>query len=236
MLENQSFYGKMSFGKVKGLQTLWNINHRSDYDKAVDPEEYELLIRSAGRNRLGELVADNLAGYLPINRNGVQSQVLDIAAGTGFISDSLFKKGYKVVSADLSENFLKHLRKNRPYLEDPVKLNMNERFPFKDDSFNGITTVWANRYISNLDFFLHEVHRILRPGGIFLWPVFEDESKDWKEMSSRKDQPTTPQELLNEAQKAGFSEIKILKRNTLTVMVKKLLHPKQIPTFIVAVK
>lgn len=212
-----------------------SINRSPDYDRTVDPADYEVIMKIVGRIRLGQFVADSLNRYLPVTRNGVKSQVLDIAAGTGLISDPLSKKGYKVVAADLSEKALKFLHNKLPHIE-AVRLNMNQGLPFDSESFDGITTVFANRYISDSDAFLEEVHRVLKPGGVFLWPVFSLEERGWKEQTGNEGQPTTPNGLLTVVQKAGFSNIEILKPNTLAVTVRRLLHPLQVPTFIVAVK
>src|SRR5260221_3347618 len=104
MIENQNssklFVKKViEFGK-----TLSTITRSVDYDTTVNPTYYEAIMSITGRMRLGGFVANNLHGYLPVvNENGAQSQVLDIAAGTGSISASLSQEGYKVIAADSSQ-------------------------------------------------------------------------------------------------------------------------------------
>jgi ubiquinone/menaquinone biosynthesis C-methylase UbiE len=50
--------------------------------------------------------------------------------------------------------------------------------PFENDSFDVVINVESAQHYGDMGRFLEEVHRVLRPGGIFLMACFEDPSKD----------------------------------------------------------
>lgn len=83
------------------VSTFVFTNFTSDYDQHINPRYYELFARLMGRARLGEYIAETLHTYLPAENS--QKKVLDIGAGTGLISEQLYRKGLKVTAADLSE-------------------------------------------------------------------------------------------------------------------------------------
>ena len=85
---------------------------------------------------------------------------------------------------------------------------MNEKLPFEDESFEGVTSVWANRFIKDTDAFLSDVHRILKPGGVFVWPIFPTEQPIWKWKNGMA-QHTSTKSLRSDALRIGFSEVQI---------------------------
>jgi ubiquinone/menaquinone biosynthesis C-methylase UbiE len=131
--------------------------------------------------------------------------ILDIAAGTGIISRELTRGGYRVTACDINENALRYLQRNCPKVE-VIKCDMNQPFPFESESFGGVTSVWANRYIRNADAFLSEVHRVLVPRGVFVWPVFKIDVGLWK-IHAGLSAPTAFRSLEDRLRTAGFSRI-----------------------------
>lgn len=181
--------------------------HARNYDTFVDPEVYDEYITGHGREYLAQAVGDLIEKNLLQPVDG-KPQILDIAAGTGIIARNLEKRGWNVVATDLGENALQYLKEESPQEIDVVKADMNQGFPFQDNSFDGATTVAANRFITDSNHFLEEVHRVLKPGGVFIWPLGFRDSIRWK-LFSRFKTPTFPGELVKLAKEKGFSEVKL---------------------------
>lgn len=97
-------------------------------------------------------------------------RVLDIATGTGDMAlQAISMKDCQIVGVDLSKNMLRTaLDKWRAKVgEDPYSVLQGDalRMPFKDGSFDRAMVAFGIRNMVDIDRFLGEVHRILRPGG-----------------------------------------------------------------------
>ncbi|MEE2747378.1 MAG: class I SAM-dependent methyltransferase [Candidatus Thermoplasmatota archaeon] len=51
------------------------------------------------------------------------------------------------------------------------------KLPFEDDSFDVVYNVESSHCYSDMSAFIHEVFRVLRPGGHFAWTDFRDEKR-----------------------------------------------------------
>jgi ubiquinone/menaquinone biosynthesis C-methylase UbiE len=98
--------------------------------------------------------------------------VLDLCCGTGRHSIALAEEGLHVTGIDLSETLLKHAReesagRNIRY----VRGDMRE-LPFEDGSFDVVVNLFTSFGYFETDAdnqkVLHEIARVLRPGGAFL--------------------------------------------------------------------
>ncbi|MGB7843228.1 MAG: bifunctional demethylmenaquinone methyltransferase/2-methoxy-6-polyprenyl-1,4-benzoquinol methylase UbiE [Salinimicrobium sp.] len=98
--------------------------------------------------------------------------VLDIATGTGDLAISLVDTGAtEVIGLDLSEGMLSVGRKKikEKNLQDKIQMVQgdSEDLPFENDHFDAITVAFGVRNFENLEKGLSEIHRVLKPGGIF---------------------------------------------------------------------
>ena len=99
--------------------------------------------------------------------------ILDIATGTGDFAIMLSKLNpKKIVGLDLSKGMLdigieKIKKKNLDNLIEMV-LGDSENLPFEDNSFDAITVGFGVRNFEDLDKGLQEIHRVLKPHGIFV--------------------------------------------------------------------
>lgn len=98
-----------------------------------------------------------------IDRNE-NSQVMDLCCGTGDVSRLLRQCGMKTFSLDFSLEMLQKGTKKkalggRSIMADACTL------PFKSDSMDAATIAFGIRNIPDLDRFMQEVHRVLKPGG-----------------------------------------------------------------------
>ena len=97
-----------------------------------------------------EKAVDNLIG----------TSVLDLGSGTGAAFDQLFNFETTAVDPDK-----KMLELNT--FENKVQ-GFAEDLPFEDNSFDNVFCSFVWRNVSNTNKALHEVYRVLRPGGKFV--------------------------------------------------------------------
>jgi demethylmenaquinone methyltransferase/2-methoxy-6-polyprenyl-1,4-benzoquinol methylase len=88
------------------------------------------------------------------------SRILDLASGTGDLCRELAKGGYQPIGADLSFGMLAAARTDAPLVHADAL-----RLPVPDGSVDGVTCGFALRNFVDLDRFLAEVGRVVRPGG-----------------------------------------------------------------------
>lgn len=90
-------------------------------------------------------------------------RILDLAAGTGVSSVPLRRAGAQVVAGDISEGMLDVGRQKHPEIEfvysDATDL------PFDDAEFDAVTITYGLRNVQNPELALHEMLRVLKPGG-----------------------------------------------------------------------
>ncbi|SHG03733.1 demethylmenaquinone methyltransferase / 2-methoxy-6-polyprenyl-1,4-benzoquinol methylase [Salegentibacter echinorum] len=99
--------------------------------------------------------------------------VLDIATGTGDLAIQMTGiDAKKIIGLDLSEGMLAVGRKKISAKNLDGKVEMiqgdSEDLPFEENSFDAITVAFGVRNFENLEKGLSEIHRVLRPGGIFV--------------------------------------------------------------------
>ena len=99
--------------------------------------------------------------------------ILDIATGTGDLAIQMVKTGAnRIVGLDLSEGMLSVGRRKIAEKNMNAQIEMiqgdSENLPFEDNSFDAITVAFGVRNFENLDKGLKEIHRVLKPGGIFV--------------------------------------------------------------------
>ena len=124
---------------------------------------YDLLNRilSFGVDQSWRRAAANSLGRLQ------GSKILDLCCGTGDLTRLLRQKGASVASLDFSiKMILKGIEKKA--LDKRVLVSDACFLPIKDNVFNGATVAFGVRNIPDLTRFIQEVHRVLRPGGVFV--------------------------------------------------------------------
>lgn len=93
-----------------------------------------------------------------------KKRTIDLCCGTGDLSRLLHRKGANVVSLDFSMNMLKRGREKKALRGFPMAADAC-LIPFKDNTFHVATIAFGIRNIPDLDNFLEEVLRVLKPGG-----------------------------------------------------------------------
>lgn len=96
--------------------------------------------------------------------------VLDVSTGTGLVAmDVARDAGCTVVGLDLSDRMLRYGRRNleASRLDETVSLvrGAAERLPFPDRQFDAVVFTFLLRYVEDPQAALHEMARVLKPGG-----------------------------------------------------------------------
>ena len=94
---------------------------------------------------------------------GIQGNVLDVACGTGDMAVSLVERGCTVTGVDISEEMLAIARQKAPIVT--FMIADAEHLPFPDASFDAVTCAFGVRNFVHLEPGLHEMLRVLKPGG-----------------------------------------------------------------------
>jgi ubiquinone/menaquinone biosynthesis C-methylase UbiE len=109
----------------------------------------------------GAPVADALVASLA---PGPGDTVLDLAAGTGDVTEAVAERGARVISTDLSRVMVEAARKRGiPGVEHRV-MDM-QAIDLPDDSVDGVVSRYGYMLVPDPALALRETRRVLRPGG-----------------------------------------------------------------------
>jgi ubiquinone/menaquinone biosynthesis C-methylase UbiE len=95
-----------------------------------------------------------------LSETGPESEVLDIATGTGLIAREFFGKVKKVTGLDISPDMARHATG----CMDEIVFAPVEQMPFADNSFDAIVCRQGLQF-AELDKAIPEIYRLLKPGG-----------------------------------------------------------------------
>lgn len=131
---------------------VWESRYFDAFDKVLLNSEIYLAVRDFHVNAMKE-----------------SRVVLDSGCGTGNVTIGLLKRGHTVYAVDNSKKALDILRKKcAQYAE---RLNVQcldaEHLPFKDEMFNGASSMFVVYYVDDFESYLRESYRVLKPNGIF---------------------------------------------------------------------
>lgn len=116
-----------------------------------------------------------------VEKNAKGKKVLELACGSGEISNELLKRGYDILATDISESMLSKLKQKYPYIKTK-QLDMND---FKlDDKFDTIICFCDSiNYLSDYRLMFRNVYDSLVTGGIFMFDMHsQDRLEEFKEM------------------------------------------------------
>src|SRR3989441_5926441 len=91
------------------------------------------------------------------------SRILDAGCGSGVMAAKLIQRGYAVWGIDLAEPMIRHARQ----LCGSARFGVGdiERIPFPDNTFDVVVSLGVIEYLESDEQALHEIWRVLRPGG-----------------------------------------------------------------------
>ncbi|PRY63280.1 methyltransferase family protein [Knoellia remsis] len=99
---------------------------------------------------------------------GPGGAVLDAGCGAGRMLPVLACAGVRPVGADLAPGMVRRARTDHP--EFDVQVASNDALPFSDNAFDGVFAWYSTIHTPDgvLPTMLHELGRVLRPGGVLL--------------------------------------------------------------------
>lgn len=139
----------------------------------VNENEKERLARHyeshhAGGNRYGFVFGDTSRAQRFTRWVGTGKRLLDLGCRDGSLTQ-FYVGGNDVVGCDIDREALRRCGEK---LGIPTQwLDLNERFPFEDASFDVVTAGEILEHVYRPEEFLSEIGRVLRPGGIFIGSV-----------------------------------------------------------------
>jgi ubiquinone biosynthesis O-methyltransferase len=97
--------------------------------------------------------------------------VLDLGCGGGFMAEALARRGADVIGVDPSQPAIESAKAHAVAnsLRIDYRVGTGERVPVTSHSIDYLVCVDVLEHVENVDDVLHEVHRILKPGGLFLF-------------------------------------------------------------------
>ena len=90
--------------------------------------------------------------------------VLDVATGTGLVAARLERLGFRVTGVDQSAEMLAVARQRFAGRVELVEASA-DALPFPDATFDHLTFTYLLRYVDDPGATLHELARVVRPGG-----------------------------------------------------------------------
>lgn len=131
---------------------------------ATVADRYDLItvLLSYGQDRRWKR---RLVGMAPVAPG---TKALDLACGTGDIAFELAARGARVAGLDLTLRMLELARRKPQAAQAAFLAGDMMALPFAAGSFDVVTTGYGIRNVPIMDPAIAEVHRVLRPGGVFL--------------------------------------------------------------------
>lgn len=134
------------------------------------PENYDRYLGPL----IMEPYARDLARRLPATG---MKDVLELAAGTGILTRHLrdrLDENTRLVATDISEGML-GVAKAKPGYGKPVEWKAVDatKLPFPDNSFDAVISQFGVMFFPDKDQAVREIYRVLRPGGRFLFNVWD---------------------------------------------------------------
>jgi 2-polyprenyl-6-hydroxyphenyl methylase/3-demethylubiquinone-9 3-methyltransferase len=98
-------------------------------------------------------------------------RVLDLGCGGGFMAEALAKRGAFVTGLDPASRAIKIAQAHAAErgIDIDYLVGGGESLPFGGGHFDAVVCVDVLEHVENLDRVLAEIHRVLRPGGQFLF-------------------------------------------------------------------
>lgn len=132
----------------------------------MESQEYwdSLYAKEEGEERKEDRWLDEYKDILCSKRT-----VLDLGCGDGYDTASLLSYGLDTTSADFSKVALNRIKRNYPETK-VIYIDMREKFPFKDSSFDVVVADLSLHYFTQKETerILSEIQRVLVDGGLFL--------------------------------------------------------------------
>jgi ubiquinone/menaquinone biosynthesis C-methylase UbiE len=128
----------------------------------MEPAEVHFTKRAKKYNHSSNWVEDRrlITRIFELSRANEDSQVLDIATGTGLIAKEFYGRVKRVIGLDISREMAKHAGG----CMDEIVFSPVETKPFPDNTFDACVCRQGLQF-ADLGKAIPEIHRVLKPGG-----------------------------------------------------------------------
>ena len=130
---------------------------RDHYDTVADTYDHH-YDHPRGRN-----YHTHISNYL-INALPKGGDLLDIGCGTGLFVEKYIRHGGHATGLDISGKMVAKARRRCTGCDFTV--GTGEKLPFRDNSFNAVSSLLVFSYVRDPEAMLAETYRVLRPGGV----------------------------------------------------------------------
>lgn len=145
------------------MRPTLEVNRETTITKDKLVESYDDLFSSPGKLRDSDSFYRWVLGLL--NPQPGQD-LLDIGCGEGILLNHAARRGINSMGVDISSAAAEMAK--TLLLREVVAIADGEKLPFEDQSFDFTTNIGGLEHFLDPEQGLHEMHRILRPGGIAL--------------------------------------------------------------------
>lgn len=132
-------------------------------------EQYNEFPEAFSNNQKTQNQKSREMAYAIIQEDLTNSFTLDLCCGDGDDSVYFEQNGAKVIGIDASKEMIDLARKNNPNIKFDVGLA--ESLPYEDSLFDNVFSKYAIMTSADMKPIFSEVHRVLKPGGIFVYLV-----------------------------------------------------------------
>lgn len=157
-------------GTEPTMPTQFSGSIPDDYDRHLGP----LLFDFSGRD-MARRVESGLG-------KRASARVLEVACGTGISTEHLWKhlpSGTRIVATDLSPAMLDYARERRGDLPSvSFEQASADALPFEDAQFDALVCQFGIMFFEDKPAALAEFARVLRPGGLLAFSVWESHEKN----------------------------------------------------------
>lgn len=135
----------------KSMQNFYDTEYHNDFTKTALLSDYSLKARLDFFQE--KCISEN-------------DKVLDYGCGTGAILTGLSGiNKYESYGVDVSENAIDYAKSQfKDY--NWLKISIDDKLPFNDGNFDVVLSSEVIEHVFDVDSYLKELHRVLKPGGI----------------------------------------------------------------------
>ncbi len=128
------------------------------------------------KNLYGEEVREAIINTA---RLGPRETVLDVGAGTGFLTEAAAKAAGKVIALDLSKSMTDEAINKLAGKNVEFKIGSVERIPLSDSSVDAVVGNMFLHHCPDPEKAIREMIRVLRPGGRIVFADMQEHEHEW---------------------------------------------------------
>ena len=168
---------------------------------AVDKYQQEPHYRPENKARIRDILND-------LQGETEGKSLLDVGCGMGFIID-IAKEFFSVIrGVDVTPAMLERVDLSSTSCDIKVELSQAEQLPFPDNTFDVCTAHALLHHLDNIAPVIEEIHRVLRPGGIF-YSDLDPNAYFWQALRTLDDTGTYNNSINKEIQAVKNKDIEI---------------------------